>query len=108
MTNEDISKVTVSGFDLEPVEKNLVNIVIDHYENKIKNHIGYDEIKLRLRKSEHGKAFLHQISGTIILNSKEMLNAEASNYNMFHALAEVFDKLLSEAEHKTRTSRQKK
>ena len=108
MTTEDISKVTVSGFNLEPVEMKLVNIIIGHYESKIKNHVGYEEIKLTLKKSEHGKIFLHEIRGSLVLNNREMLNAEAADYNLFHALSEVFDKLLSEAEHKSRTSRQKK
>ena len=98
-------KVIVSGFNLEESEKTAVSSIIESYKEKIKNKFGFEELKIRLKKSLHGKAFLHELQGTLISNEKQF-KTETSDYNLFSALHELFEKLMHEAEHTKRTSRQ--
>jgi ribosome-associated translation inhibitor RaiA len=92
-------RISFSGFDLEESEQSKVNEIIEKYFNKIEEKISdFQEIKLRLKKSLHGKAFLHEVQGDIIINSKRFTSKYA-DYNLYTALAEVFEKLLIELEH---------
>jgi ribosome-associated translation inhibitor RaiA len=100
-------KIFLSGFELEPAEKSIVSNVIRNYNRKISERIDYDYIQLRLRKSQRGKAFLHQVKGSLSKKSM-LLKASSTDYNLFAALSDVLEKLLAEAIHKSRTSRQKK
>ena len=64
-------KISLSGFELEHSEQVRANELIERYLNKINDRLqDYQEIKLRLRKSQHGKAFLHEVEGDIILKGK--------------------------------------
>jgi len=103
----DNKNVVLSGFELEPTELLIVKKSIETYIKKIKERATYQELKLSLKKSLHGKAFLHEIKGSLIAG-KSRLTANASNYNLFSALSEVFERLLNEIEHKQRTPRQLK
>lgn len=98
-------KLSLVGFDLEFGEKLQVNELVNTYIKKINQRFGFQEIKLRLKKSERGKAFLHEVRGTLIRDNKEF-TAENVDYNLFAAISGVFEKLMSEAEHKLRTKKQ--
>ncbi len=93
----DNKKITLSGFELEPAEKAVVERIIEKYKRKIQEKFGFKEIRLRLKKSKHGKTFLHEVKGTLIKEKK--YHAEVSDYNLFFAISEVFEKLISEMEH---------
>lgn len=97
-------KIVLSGFSLDPAEKVMVDNLIKNYQNKIQEKLGFKEIKLRMKKSQHGKAFLHEIQGTLITD--KIFSAKVTDYNLFSALAETFEKLMHEAEHYKRTARQ--
>lgn len=99
-------KIILSDFKLEAAEKSIVDNLIKNYQHKIQEKIQFEEIRLRLKKSQHGKAFLHEVRGLMIAGKR--YNAEAGDYNLFAATAEVLEKLMHEAEHNKRTSRQKK
>ena len=105
MATKAKGKVLLSGFSLDPAEKAIVDNLIRNYQNKIAERMEFEEIKLRLRKSKHGKTFLHEIQGTLIAGKQ--FNAKVIDYNLFSAIAEAFEKLMNEAEHKERTARQK-
>lgn len=104
----DENKISVSGFELEPAEKAIVNNIIKNYSNKIRRKIEYREIKLDMKKSERGKAFLHEVHGLLRVSDdsdvegKKLFTATVTDYNLFSALAETFEKLIKEAEHKSR------
>lgn len=98
-------KVILSSFNLDPAEKAIVDNLIENYRNKIEERIGFQEIKLRLKRSKHGKTFLHEVQG--ILVKDRQYNAQATDYNLFAAISETFEKLMHEAEHNMRTKRQK-
>lgn len=98
-------KIFLSNFDLEAAEKAIVNNIIKNYNRKITEKVDYDYIRLRLKMSPHGKAFLHQIKGNLKTDNK-ILTASAADYNLFSALADVLERLLNEAEHRMRTTRQ--
>lgn len=99
-------KIILTGFKLEQAEKAIVNNLIRNYQNKIEARIGYKEIRLRMKKSRRGKAFLHEVQGSLITDKR--FTSKVTDYNLFSAIAEVFEKLMSEAEHKKRTSRQRR
>lgn len=103
---EDKGKVILAGFDLEPAEKAIVSNLIANYKQKIAEKFDYKEIRLRMKKSARGKAFLHEIQGLLIGEKK--FNAKTTDYNLFLALSETLEKLMNEAEHYERTARQRK
>ena len=104
MTIKDVGRIVLSGFSLEPAEKAILDNLIKNYKNKIAEKIGFKEISLRLRKSQHGKAFLHEVQGRMLAGKS--FNAKVTDYNLFAAVSEVLEKLMHEAEHKLRTKRQ--
>ena len=100
-------KILISGFKLEEEEKAIVNEVLESYVRKIEERFGFEEIMLRLKKSRRGKAFLHEVQGTLVsTNTGKQFKARVTDYNLFSALSEVFEKLMREAEHAQRTKRQ--
>jgi len=98
-------KIVLSGFSLEPAEKAIVDNLIKSYKDKINERIGFQEIRLRLKKSKHGKTFLHEVEGRLIKGKQ--YTAKVIDYNLFAAIAETLEKLMHEAEHDMRTRRQK-
>jgi len=113
MSYEPVEKITLSGFELEDTEKSLVDNIVTNYQNKINRKIGYKEIKLDMKKSKHGNEFLHEIHGNLVvpkhseIMGEKQFNAEVSGYNLFACLADVFEKLMREAEHKKRNPKEK-
>lgn len=99
-------KIVLTGFSMEPAEKAIVDNLIKNYQHKIREKVRYKEVKLRLKKSTRGKAFWHEVQGSLITD--KMFNAEAGDFNLFSAISEVLDKLMHEVEHTLRTKRQEK
>lgn len=104
---EDKGKVLLAGFKLDEAEKSIVNNIIKNHVSKIKERADFDYIKLRLRKSQRGKNFLHEIEGSLKAR-RGIFTAKTTDFNLFSALAEVMEKLMNEMIHKLRTSRQRK
>lgn len=98
-------KILLTGFDIEPAEKVIADNIIRNYERKISDRSDYEYIKLRLKKSEKGKKFLHEVEGELRLKNKRF-TAKNADLNLFSVLADVLEKLLHEAEHSLRTRRQ--
>ena len=87
-------KILLAGFDLEQEEKNLVNSIIKNYLNKIEQKIKFEEIKLRMKKSQHGKTFLHEIKGNLrIVGTKkefiEHLLKRAEHYTAYRRVEDM-------------------
>ncbi|MBM3233636.1 hypothetical protein FJZ19_00915 [Candidatus Pacearchaeota archaeon] len=99
-------KIFLSGFELEEAEKAIVGNIINNYKHKIDERAEYEYIKLRLKKSRRGKAFLHEVKGSLKKDNK-ILNSKSTDYNLFAATAEVMENLMNEMIHKMRTRRQK-
>ena len=106
MEVEGSRKVVLSGFNLDPEEMIAVNNVVKNYSDKMNHKIGFKELRLRLKKSLHGKAFLHEIRGTLITDKQ--YKSTVTDYNLYAVIAKVLEKLMHEAEHNERTNRQKK
>lgn len=104
---EEAGKLILAGFELEPAEKAIADNVIKSYEHKIRERIAYDYISLRLRKNARGKGFLHEIEGKLKARNA-LMTSQATDYNLFAAIADTMEKLLNELVHKQRTSRQRK
>lgn len=98
-------KILLAGFDIEPAERTIVDNIIKNYNHKISERGNYDYIKLDLRKIQKTNKILYDVRGS--LKAGKMLpKSQATDYNLFAALAEVLEHLLSEVIHKSRTSRQ--
>lgn len=102
----DEGKIVVSGFKLDEAEKTIVDNLINNYKRKILEKINFSEIRLRMKKSAHGKVYLHEIQGTLIADKQ--YTAKVEDYNLFAALSDTLEKLMHEAEHSRRTNRQEK
>lgn len=94
-----MDKVKLSGFNLDEIEMSIVNKVINKYAERIAERMRFDELKLDLKKERHGKAFLHEIKGSLKVG-KNLFNSQIADYNLLKAIAEVMNKLIREAEHK--------
>ena len=98
--------IQLAGFDLDPAEVSIIHDIISSYTKKIEEKASYDKIRLRLKKSQHGKAFLHEVQAMLVADGKNF-NTKVSDYNLFSAMSEVFEKLLNEITHKKRTYKDK-
>ena len=99
---------------LEPAELVVVKKIVGTYVKKLAENTSYNGLKLRLKQTEHGKSFLHEIEAQAFITdsqSKEeggniILSASSTGRNLFSALSEVLEKINSEAIHKTRSTKQ--
>lgn len=89
--------VVLSGFKLDEAEKAIVDNLIKNYKHKINQKVKFNEIRLRMKKSQHGKAFLHEVQG--LMQARKNFSAKAEDYNLFAAISEVLEKLMHEAMH---------
>ena len=105
--DERSGKVLLSGFEIDEVEKVIVNNMLKNYEQKILERAPYDYLKLRLRKSQKAKTFLHAVEGELKIKNK-VFRAKETGYNLFSVLADVLERLLNELVHTERTSRQRR
>lgn len=99
---------------LEQSELIIVKKLVGTYVKKISEKTSYKSLKLRLKQVEHGKSFLHKIDAEAMVTAAQtedkgkniILSASTENRNLFSALAEVLEKISSEADHKTRSTKQ--
>lgn len=101
---EGEGKVSLTGFDLEPAEKTIIDNLIKNYQSKLNEKVKYEELRLRMKKARHGKAFLHEIQGMLIGERK--FEVKVTDYNLFSAISKAMKRLMSEVEHSQRTRRQ--
>ena len=106
MKDKAKGKVILSSFKLDPAEKAIVDNLIANYKDKISEKISFQEIRLLLKKKLHGKAFFHEVRGNLIAG--KIYSAKSEGFNLLAAIGECMEKLMHEAEHNKRTSRQKK
>ena len=99
------NRTLLSGFELDPAEKAIVDNIIRNYSHKIGERAEIDYLKLRLKKSQKAKTFLHAVEGELKIKNKAF-RAKETGYNLFSVLADVLEKLLNELVHTERTSRQ--
>jgi len=104
---ETKEKALLAGFSLDEAEMAICNNIIKNYSHKIRERVDFSELRIRLKKTQKGKNWLHEIEAGIKSGNRNFA-ARTSDYNLFAALAEAMEKLLNELTHKLRTSRQKK
>ena len=92
-------KIALVGFKLEPIELEIAYKIIETYSKKIERVCDVESIKLELRKSSHGKTFLHEISANARVNGG-VLTAKTTEYNLFKALSNALEKILNESVHR--------
>ena len=95
--------LTLQGFNiLDPSEIERLEEVIAKNLKKIKFRSDYINLRIELKIHEHAKEFVHEIKAVLFLK-KNRIRAETSDKNIYKALQNVFDKLLSEIEHKNKS-----
>ena len=95
---------STAGIKLKKEELGEIKKLIGSYAKKL-SRTNCQELSIRLRKSRHGKVFLHEIEG-IMEAGKKIFTAKEASYNPYEAISRVIDKLLNEEKHKERTPRQ--
>ena len=95
MTSE--GTIVLTGFKLEPAEKAIVDNLIQSYKHKILQRVGFKEIRLRMKKSLHGKVCLHEIQGALI--GEKQFSVKTEDYNLFAAISDALERLMHEAQH---------
>jgi ribosome-associated translation inhibitor RaiA len=93
-----MEKLQLSGFDISEAEKSVINNIIQNYEAKIARELDYNQLSLRLKKSQHGKTFLHEIETKLETDGKRF-NAKVIDYNLFYAVSEALEKIINEIKH---------
>ncbi|MBI5148366.1 hypothetical protein HZA33_01675 [Candidatus Pacearchaeota archaeon] len=98
---------------LEPAELIVVKKIVGTYVKKLSERANYKSLKLRLKQSEHGKSFLHEIDAEAIIVASQsedgkniVLSSSANDRSLFSALSEVLEKIISQTEHTSRSTKQ--
>jgi len=97
----------LNGFDIDESELGRIYNIISRYTGKIERNCGMAKIKIGLKKSVHGKAFLHEVK-CIAETDAGMLTAIETDYNIFKAVSKCLERIWHESEHKSRTNRQRR
>jgi len=102
-----LKNVELSGFQLEDVEKEMLLGIISKALEKAEKTCEIEYAKISMKKSVHGKTFLHEIKCSM-KTRMGAFNAKESHYNMFRAVAGCLEKITNEIGHKTRIARQER
>ena len=96
---EDAANSALIGFEkLEKEELKAAEKIVDSYLKKIKSCGKLEEMRLSLTIHPHGKSFKHEINGIAFLNNKRF-SSHAMEWNVYNAVHQVCDKILSEIKH---------
>ena len=93
-----MEKLRLSGFNITEAEKAVVSNIIQTHDIKISRELNYEQLSLRLKKSQHERAFLHEIEAKLETKNKTF-NAKVTDYNLFYAVSEALEKILNEVKH---------
>lgn len=92
--------VALIGFEvLEESEQEIVKKIVENYIRKMSNIGNYKEMRLNLQQHKHGKTFKHEINAHAIFEEGRF-NAAVTEWNIYSALSNVCDKIISELNHK--------
>jgi len=106
--------IMLAGFELEPIEVIVVKKIVGTYVKKLSENANYKSLKVTLKQHEHAKSFMHEIQAEAIItegktekNGRQIRIATSSTQrNLFAALDIALKKILHEAEHKARTTKE--
>lgn len=91
-------RITLSGFDLDYVEKEKANTLFERYAQKIEGRVNdYEQIKVTLKTKPHAKTFLHEVHVQLVVKGKVM-TSQGTSRNLYTALSDAFEKILTEVE----------
>jgi len=93
-----MKKLQLSGFKISDEEKSIINNIIQSYDIKLSRESDYEKLSLRLKKSKHGKTYLHEIEAKLKIKNK-IFNTKVTDYNLFYAVSEALNKILNELKH---------
>jgi len=91
--------VALVGFEvLDASEQDIAKRIVENYIRKMAIMGDYREMRLSLRQHKHGKTFKHEIDALVTFGEGRF-DAEATEWNLYAALAQVCDKIMNELEH---------
>ncbi len=92
--------IALVGFEiLDETELNSIKKIVGGYIKKLCEHGQYKEMKLTLHQHPHGKSFKHEVQGIAFINNKRFA-ADTTERNLFSAVSQVCDKILTEVTRK--------
>ena len=93
--------IVLSNFEMDSQEMVVIKKIVGNYAKKIKNFQDYQELKLEMKSSSKGKNKKFEINGLLVF-AGDRASSKAVGFNPYMLINEVLDKLLKEAEHKTK------
>ena len=100
--------ISLVGFDiLDSSEQDKVKEIITKNLKKISVRSNYSKLRIELKQHKHAKEYVHEIKSVLFVGDKR-IGSETSDKNLYRALQTLFDKTLSEIEHKTKPTKQHK
>jgi len=102
---QEDGKCTVSlvGFDeLDEEEIEQAKKILSTHVSKLENKTDNGALKIRLKMHKHNKNFVHELEADFFVSGGKNFSANASDKNLYKALASTMSKLISEVEHNSR------
>jgi len=88
------------GFnDIDKSELTVVKKIVGGYIRRITERMSYNEMRIRMKKHNKGKSFLHEINSDVHFGGMH-LSAKSEGKNMYSAISDSLNSLIKEIEHK--------
>jgi len=111
MAEETISEtkiggeISLIGFGaLPPMELIVVKKIVGTYVKQLTEKTEYKSLKLQLKVHDKGKSSLYEINAQANVGN-DMIGANVEDWNLYQALSQIMEKVVTEAVHKYRKSR---
>ena len=103
MDNKEIKlkgNLALVGFEvLEPEELEIMSKIAQVHLKKIEEIGNCQEMRINLNQHQKGKTFKHEIKALAVINNQRF-SADVTEWNVYSAMAQVFEKIFNEAAHK--------
>jgi hypothetical protein len=98
--------ISLIGFDiLDNLEQDKVKEIVTKNLKKINIRGDYSKLRIELKQHQHTKEIIHELKLALFMGNKR-IGSQASDKNLYRALQTIFDKTLSELEHKDKPKKQ--
>lgn len=88
------------GFDkLEAAEMDVINKLLLKYVPRIQDQVAFNVLRIRLKQTQKGKNFKHELDADLIITNREIINASLEYKNIYNGFNIIMKKLLAGIEH---------
>ena len=89
---------------LDSLELSMVENVVERYINRLKEKTDYKSLKLKLKKHQKGKSFLHEITVCAKIGKKEV-RTKVTDWDLYQCLNKSLAKIVTGSTHIKRISK---